>query len=681
MAYSFKADTIPKSKSLISSKRKSRNLYPFGQTTGSLNNNTKDIGSDDWYFHFCGCKIYRVTLCKNCCFPCLFFGKVKYNGKNVLTRANLMAGLLHFILATVVILVSILNSKYNDSKESNVYIGIGCIIAALVFTIITLGYYILDLFLVHRGQYNSGTRRGFNKTHEKAPIICFTSEEQKIGLRKKMSNYRCACFGCPFMCEPFQPIYSIIIGLVVLTLYIIACILIFPQIEGSYPVVLSTSIVSLDKVPAPYDSSICDGVDYKDKSALEWIDCLRENPQARNRTLFDPVTGEVVPWRSANNAGGISRTCEWLLKNKKDNDLNICEDSTYKYPSSEDTIKEGYTAEEACVGCADNGGGGEICGSTGIYACLFNSNLQDFETISGSDYDPTRVIPKPTFNVLAGNDENPLFAWVFIWSFSLITSLFHLYLALMAGSDGEGLCTCCGKTVYPEYINWIKEGRSPIRWLEYSITASIMFTLVLTVNRVTDVFIIVFAFIISMSYNTFGAAIDYINEPCVVVWMWMVSFIGFIGQFICLFINFNLAIQPYIDSKENPGSYMLWGQFFDIITIVNWGLLLSFSTFPIVNLFHQCYKYKPQHNSCFSIFNCFSLIEKDFRTFSCSCNDAFCCSRARSSDWEDDKDSDATRKRNCMARTELSYILFSFTSKTLLVLTMLIGTSFRRNRN
>ena len=111
-----------------------------------------------------------------------------------------------------------------------------------------------------------------------------------------------------------------------------------------------------------------------------------------------------------------------------------------------------------------------------------------------------------------------------------------------------------------------------------------------------------------MSYNTFGAAIDYINEPCVVVWMWMVSFIGFIGQFICLFINFNLAIQPYIDSKENPGSYMLWGQFFDIITIVNWGLLLSFSTFPIVNLFHQCYKYKPHHNSCFSIFNCFSLI-------------------------------------------------------------------------
>ena len=72
-------------------------------------------------------------------------------------------------------------------------------------------------------------------------------------------------------------------------------------------------------------------------------------------------------------------------------------------------------------------------------------------------------------------------------AFSLITSIFHFSLA-----------TCC----FSFYESELKQKRQPLRWLEYSITASIMMVIVLQLNSVTDPFILGSAISLVASYNT-----------------------------------------------------------------------------------------------------------------------------------------------------------------------------------
>ena len=62
-----------------------------------------------------------------------------------------------------------------------------------------------------------------------------------------------------------------------------------------------------------------------------------------------------------------------------------------------------------------------------------------------------------------------------------------------------------------------------MRWAEYSITASIMIVLVLVINRVTDVYQIIYAFILMELINSFGAGIDYVNNPLIVLWFLVCS--------------------------------------------------------------------------------------------------------------------------------------------------------------
>ena len=616
------------------------NLY---KSTNQMNNMKKD-----YEFDFVGgCKFYRMCGCNY--WP--WFKNTTYKGAKTLSMLNILASWWHFCLANIVVIVSVMNSDpivSGTGLQSHIIRSLGITSLFFCITLATsLAFY--SYFVIQANDVVPIYQITTSTPVEKRTIeccTCFLTQRNRENIKKDQRTTKCIFIQFPLTMAELSPCMSISLWSLVALTFLSGCLGTFENIEGSYPVVFSSSITALDKIPPPFDSPYCNGEKYTD--ALKWIKCIGDNQQNINRTLYDPISGLPIPWRDV-----MGKTCEELLDAKITSGAGSCaganDNGARRWPTVEmkskgHTLLDGFTSDEACVGCAADGPGGEECTSRGAYSCVFNSSLTKYEALSGSDNDPTRIIPRPTFKVYTGTDEHPLFAWVFIFSFALLTSIMHCFLGTMAYYHKKEGAPCGMEATY---IYMIARGRSPLRWLEYSITSAIMFTLVLTINRVTDVFIISFAFIISVLYNTFGAAIDYIDNVVIVTWLWTVSFIGFIAQFICLYIHFDLAIAPYIDPSITE-SADLWGQFFNIIRIINWGLLISFSTFPIVSLFHQCYKYK--------------------------------CGICSFVKYKQDDD-DVKRIRNCMTRAEISYVWLSFVSKTLLIVTMLLGTTLRRNNS
>merc|ERR1712216_496708 len=89
------------------------------------------------------------------------------------------------------------------------------------------------------------------------------------------------------------------------------------------------------------------------------------------------------------------------------------------------------------------------------------------------------------------------YVWWLLFGFSIITSGFHLVNAVSGWNEidpevqlmylsAPDLPMDGGWTFESGYLFELENGKTPYRWWEYSITASIMFLIVLQLNRVTD---------------------------------------------------------------------------------------------------------------------------------------------------------------------------------------------------
>jgi len=160
----------------------------------------------------------------------------------------------------------------------------------------------------------------------------------------------------------------------------------------------------------------------------------------------------------------------------------------------------------------------------------------------------------------------PFYILYLVIAFSLITSISHFSLA-----------TCC----FNFYESELKQKRQPLRWLEYSVTASIMMIIVLQLSNVTDPFILGSSFLLVASYNTFGAAMEYppVKNYFVRVWFYAISTLGFAMTFLTSFLYYYAAISPWLDLGECSA----WGDIFGFIGIAVWSLFGSYLTFPILD--------------------------------------------------------------------------------------------------
>jgi len=207
-----------------------------------------------------------------------------------------------------------------------------------------------------------------------------------------------------------------------------------------------------------------------------------------------------------------------------------------------------------------------------------------YKVITGDAQAPDAVLPPFQTDILipstsaSGEVRGEWAIWTLIFAFCALTAMFH---ALLAWSF-----------VGP-YNDMLKSNRQPLRYLEYSITASIMMVIVLSLSRVTDVYLLWANLLLMACVNVLGGLIEWIDFPAgrcspelaVRLWGWVVSFVVFVFQFVQLWDIFDVTVSPWL-SDSNPTSE-LFGQLFNFVRILNWAILLSFCVFPLINVVHQ----------------------------------------------------------------------------------------------
>jgi len=278
--------------------------------------------------------------------------------------------------------------------------------------------------------------------------------------------------------------------------------------------------------------------------------------------------------------------------------------------------------------------------------------------------EPLFVLRKGTTDVFSDG----LYIWWGVCLFTCITSIFHFILAFSADdfaavleknrnaetmkfleiSDDTKLPRNQSTFAVP-YIQWIYSGIQPMRWAEYSITASLMIVLVFIINGVTDIYLLAFSYIIMNLVNSFGAAIDYTKSAQIVAWFWVCGVGALIWQFALLFAAYNENISPYMEADNKQ----LWEEYYNFIPWLNFGILITYSGFGITNIVHQCLRFQ----GCCKRYSKKPTWDKE------------CCGA-----WETSDIVSKTEQGKLMFNVELAYIVQSFISKTLICILVLVGS-------
>lgn len=161
-------------------------------------------------------------------------------------------------------------------------------------------------------------------------------------------------------------------------------------------------------------------------------------------------------------------------------------------------------------------------------------------------------------------------SWVII-CFPIITSLFHLVIAL-------------APDVRAQYNVWtLREGRNPLRWLEYSITASLMVWVICQLSGVTNVFLLVVLVLgnVAMQYQGYIMEVANMGRTRAQGFIWSPVTIGFIlfaQQWLPIFVYFFAAITS---PRPPTAEQVPWF----VYTIV-FGLFFQFLLFGMVMTLH-----------------------------------------------------------------------------------------------
>ena len=575
----------------------------------------KDIKYDDEEFKCCG---------------------TKYNGGVLLTQFNICGAILHFFLTFGMVLI-LTYWRIDGYTDEDLLFSRLCLYFGLLLWALAGGYMIVSL----------------GQEHKRMQI---RNEKQKI--KKPLSSI--------IMKKSSRRIFAFVIAAIGFLLAFVGFWTGSSRISGTFPLLITLSPNTQEEIVDPYNNPVCNGTDYTDKSVFEWTQCIRDNPKFRNLQIYDQKDGTKSEWVDSlgNNCSSSSVACTNFVSNV-------------------------YSSNEACVKC----GGGENCGRR---RCQIADNPGSFQQVGGAPNDPSSFVPIGTAEVIipyndfvsninySGNisallegdifeffwenqEKGPVtigtivdgkyqyqrnwYTWWLLFLFSFLTFTMHSVLAASGINEmiDEGETTrwnCCDFEW--GYLFELGIGKQPYRWWEYSVTASIMFIIVLQLNRITDLWINVTAFLLSAGYNSFGAALDLTGDNWFYIyWFFAISSAMFVGQFACLYYNQQYTIAPYLD--DTLPTHKLWGQLFAFVSYVNVGIFVTYLTFPINNLIHMVYR-----------------------------NDT-CCGKVRCKGAFGCRDTEENHKRNCTWRAEIGYICLSFTSKALLVFFVFWGVGSRND--
>ena len=294
------------------------------------------------------------------------------------------------------------------------------------------------------------------------------------------------------------------------------------MLDGTFPLVYTIAPNTANPSP-PFDSATCNGVDYSDgKTVFEWTQCIRDNPLKRDLSIYNVTGGNKLPWSDAAGEGCAAR-----------------EDSTLL--CSDDDTFNGYNSNTACVFCGggkscarracqieDNPGSFVQVSNDGDPSSFIQIGITQvvWPVISNTSAEPGSYMRRSNTgmwvqiaeeNLEAGNDtvrfrqvgyekgkyevgtymgddqveySRKYYVWWLLFGFSIITSGFHIIAALSGWNEIDPkvqerylnmakLPMDGGWSFESGYLFELENGKTPYRWWEYSITASIMFLIVL----------------------------------------------------------------------------------------------------------------------------------------------------------------------------------------------------------
>tara|TARA_B100001059_G_C17798599_1_gene564703 strand:- start:347 stop:1408 length:1062 start_codon:yes stop_codon:yes gene_type:complete len=253
--------------------------------------------------------------------------------------------------------------------------------------------------------------------------------------------------------------------------------------------------------------------------------------------------------------------------------------------------------------------------------------------------------------------------WLII-SFHLLSFFFQ---ALAGCTDFwpltlPGVCEEDEEDYTYEYRVMIEEkGRNPLRFIEYSISASIMLICIAFLNGVTDINLIAAIAVLTAMCQLCGLVVEYMNDDQL-VWQWVLHLTGWI-QFLCAYGIISHAFFKSITAA--PGVRPP-----DFVYVIVFMLFALYACFGAVQLVELCQK--TEKFLCCKAFLCIPC---------CGCKCGICdtcdccgvrCKEAKNNN--DFGDSNVKRVRRCDNECkELTYVILSLAAK--LVLGTLIFTN------
>ena len=160
-------------------------------------------------------------------------------------------------------------------------------------------------------------------------------------------------------------------------------------------------------------------------------------------------------------------------------------------------------------------------------------------------------------------------AWYILIWFSPITSFFHLALSTFPG-------------IRPNYhLSVFKRNRNPYRWIEYSITASIMTWVIMMLSGVVNLFLLIDGVFLNVAMNIFGYVLEVVMQGTrpekkrLVFWKYLFfGFVPFVPVWLNIFYHFFSALSA--NSSDVP--WYVWSIVF--------GMCGAYLLFPLVLILH-----------------------------------------------------------------------------------------------
>ena len=242
--------------------------------------------------------------------------------------------------------------------------------------------------------------------------------------------------------------------------------------------------------------------------------------------------------------------------------------------------------------------------------------------------------------------------WLII-SFHLLSFFFQ---ALAGITDLCPIKFTIGEEEYTyQYSKMITNGRNPLRFIEYSISASIMLICIAFLNGVTDINLIAAIAVLTAMCQLCGLVVEYMRDDQI-VWQWVLHFTGWI-QFLCAYGIISHAFFKSITAApgvEPP-------QFVYVIVFMLFALYACFGAVQLVELCQ-----KTEQFLCFKTF----LWYIPCCGCKCGCCDTFECCRIRCKKRKGKENVENRCENECK---ELTYVILSLAAK--LVLGTLIFTN------